>query len=200
MGSTVGGLLTPEVTRTTDPNYFYSWLNDQVIEPVYTEVVCGDNECQPPYETPAFGRFGCKADCGVAAGLVTLVLQITSAFGHPVMSPFELMVQARWNLCLTVPERQRSDLPDECWFEEDQGFTQIITNRLERVQVIQGSWYIKVTGDYLGLVRGRVYRDEGSSALTLLPTMPEWSSCSTTSAAGALQSSTFQISLRRFCQ
>ena len=38
----------------------------EVIEPVWTEVVCGDNRCQAPYETPAFGRFGCKADCGGA--------------------------------------------------------------------------------------------------------------------------------------
>jgi len=29
VGSSVGGLLTPALTRTTDPNYFYSWLNDQ---------------------------------------------------------------------------------------------------------------------------------------------------------------------------
>jgi len=179
VGSTVDGLLKPSETSTQDPNYFYSWLNDQVIEPVWTEVICGDDRCQPPYEIPAFGRFGCKADCGVAANLVTLVLQITSQFAHPVVSPFELMVQARWNLCLTVPERESSDLMDECWFEEDQVFEEVNTNRLERVQVIQGRWYIKVTGDYLGLVGGRIYRDEGNSLLKVLPTLPEWSSCST---------------------
>lgn len=102
VGSSVDGLLKPGESSTQDPNYFYSWLNDQVLEPVWTEVVCGDGRCQPPYEIPAFGRFGCKADCGVAGSLVTLVLQVTSKFAHPVVSPFELMVQARWNLCLTV--------------------------------------------------------------------------------------------------
>ena len=35
-------------------------------------------------------------DCGVAADLVTVVVQVTSAFGgNPVVSPFELMIQAR---------------------------------------------------------------------------------------------------------
>ena len=52
------------------------------------------------------------------------------------------------------------------------------TNRLERLQVVQGRWYIKVTGDYLGLVQGRIYRDEGNDVLQVLPTLPEWSSCS----------------------
>ena len=154
VGSSVDGLLKPEETSTQDSNYFYSWLNDQVLEPVWTETICGDGRCQPPYEIPAFGRFGCKSDCGMAPNLITLVLQVTSQFGHPVVSPFELMVQARWNLCLTVPDREENDLLDECWFEEDQVFTEVNTNRLERVQVIQGKWYIKVSGDYLGLVQG----------------------------------------------
>jgi hypothetical protein len=39
----------------------------------------------------------CQAlDSGVAADLVTVVMQVTSAFGgNPVVSPFELMIQAR---------------------------------------------------------------------------------------------------------
>ena len=39
-----------------------------------------------------------------------------------------------------------------------------------------------MTGDYLGLVLGRVYREETNFALTLLQTVPEWDSCSDTSA------------------
>jgi len=178
VGSSIEGLIKPEKSSTQDRNYFYSWLNDQVLEPVWTEIVCGDGRCQTPHEIPAFGRFGCKADCGAASVLITLVLQITSKFAHRVVSPFELMLQATWNLCLTVPERVDNDLMDECWYEEDQAFVNLNTNRLERVQVIEGGWYVKIEGDYLGFVVGRVFRDEGNGELQTLPTLPEWGSCS----------------------
>ena len=44
-----------------------------------------------------------------------------------------------------------------CRFSSDQGFTQIQATRLETMNVIDGTWYVSLKGDYAGRVSGAVY-------------------------------------------
>ena len=179
VSSSVKGLLHPRIKSTQDARYIYDWLTEHMAEPLWTEAPCRDSVCQAPYEFPAFGRFGCKADCGMATNLITLVIHIQSRFGNSLsISGLELMSQTSWNLCHQDPGRFANDLPDLCWYEKEQKFTELSTNTLVRLDVISGYWYVRLKGDYLGLVGGKIYRiEEGSGDLILTPTVPLWLTC-----------------------
>ena len=182
VSSTVRGLLKPKIKSTQDVNYIYEWLSESVVDPIWTEAPCGDGVCSAPYEFPAFGRFGCKADCGSATNLISLVIHVQSRFGNsPAVSALELMSQASWNLCLQDPGRYANDLPDLCWYEKDQKFLEVDTNTLIRFDVIAGNWYVRLKGDHLGLVAGKIYRLEENGDLVLTPTVPLWLTCTKTS-------------------
>ena len=42
-------------------------------------------------------------------------------------------------------------------FDADQGFTEITAVRLETMDVVDGTWYVSLSGDYAGRVSGAVY-------------------------------------------
>ncbi|EFN56533.1 hypothetical protein CHLNCDRAFT_144169 [Chlorella variabilis] len=134
------------------------YIEGRLVAPHWRDPVCGDGACEAPIEFAAFGRFGCKADCGVEPNTTRLLVKVRSNFGgHPLLAPRLLMAAARWNVCLMdAARRQRGD-PDLCWFERDQVFTEAAATRLETMDVIDGSWYVAVQGDYAGRVQGAVY-------------------------------------------
>ena len=68
----------------------------------------------------------------------------------------------------------RNDLPDLCWYAKDQKFLEVDTNKLIRLEVITGNWYVRLRGDHLGLVAGKIYRLEANGDLVLTPTVPLW--------------------------
>ena len=176
--STVGGLLKPRIRSTQDLYYLYEWLSESVVEPIWTEAPCGDGVCSAPYEFPAFGRFGCKADCGSATNIISFVIHIQTRFGNSIaVSALELMSQASWNLCLQDPGRYANDLPDLCWYEKDKKFSEVNSNELIRLDIISGNWYIHIKGDHLGLVAGKIYRLEENGDLVLSPSVPLWLTC-----------------------
>ena len=176
--STVKGLLKPRIRSTQDLNYLYEWLSESVVEPIWTEAPCGDGVCSAPYEFPAFGRFGCKADCGSATNIISFVIHIQTRFGNSIaVSALELMSQASWNLCLQDPGRYANDLPDLCWYEKDKKFSEVNSNELIRLDIISGNWYIHIKGDHLGLVAGKIYRLEENGDLVLSPSVPLWLTC-----------------------
>jgi hypothetical protein len=54
--------------------------------------MCGDGVCEHPWEFPAWGRFGCRADCGVNTNTTPVVINVRADFmGHPAISPRVLM-------------------------------------------------------------------------------------------------------------
>ncbi|CAL6420385.1 unnamed protein product [Bathycoccus prasinos] len=176
--STVKGLLKPRIRSTQDLNYLYEWLSESVVEPIWTEAPCGDGVCSAPYEFPAFGRFGCKADCGSATNIISFVIHIQTRFGNSLaVSALELMSQASWNLCLQDPGRYANDLPDLCWYEKDKKISEVNSNELIRLDIISGNWYIHIKGDHLGLVAGKIYRLEENGDLVLSPSVPLWLTC-----------------------
>lgn len=47
----------------------------QVLLPIWKDPVCGDGNCEWPWEFPAWGRFGCKADCGTNPNTTSIVVR-----------------------------------------------------------------------------------------------------------------------------
>lgn len=49
---------------------------------VWNDPVCGDGVCTTPFEDPAFGPFGCLADCGPStAGTSKVVVRLEASYG-----------------------------------------------------------------------------------------------------------------------
>lgn len=73
--STLSNGLLPSngITSTAD---VYAWLNG-LLQQSWVDPVCGDGVCEAPFEFAAFGRFGCRADCGRLEDIQNLtVLQV----------------------------------------------------------------------------------------------------------------------------
>lgn len=63
-----------------DTRAVLDWLSAQVVGSTWSERQCGDGSCDSPEEFPAWGRFGCKADCGVEESLAEVVVRVTYDF------------------------------------------------------------------------------------------------------------------------
>ena len=37
-----------------------AYIGDKILTPTWADPVCGDGNCEYPWEFPAWGRFGCK--------------------------------------------------------------------------------------------------------------------------------------------
>ena len=37
-----------------------AYIGNQILKPTWVDPVCGDGNCEYPWEFPAWGRFGCK--------------------------------------------------------------------------------------------------------------------------------------------
>ena len=59
---------------------------------------CGDGSCDYPLEFPAFGRFGCEADCGKFPNTTDIVISFSTSFHSK-----EQAMESSWNLCITDP-------------------------------------------------------------------------------------------------
>ncbi|KAG2494616.1 hypothetical protein HYH03_007135 [Edaphochlamys debaryana] len=154
------------------------YLGSKVLLPIWKDPVCGDSNCEWPWEFPAWGRFGCKADCGVNTNTTSVVVNVRADFtGHPSISSRVLMNNAKWNLCLEDDARRKRGEADLCWFTDDQVFTEVQVNSLNAAQVIDGKWYVIVKGDYAGRVSGAVYDITNSSNPVAVPTAPAWEAC-----------------------
>jgi hypothetical protein len=93
-----------------------AYLGNRAVRPVFTDPVCGDGRCEVPWEFPAWGPFGCRADCGRELNASRVVISVTADFaGHPSLSPRALMAGVRWNLCLEDAARRRRGEADLCW-------------------------------------------------------------------------------------
>jgi hypothetical protein len=169
-----------------------------VLIPIWKDPVCGDGNCEWPWEFPAWGTFGCRADCGLNDNTTNIVLNVRADFsGHPSISPRVLMSNAVWNLCLKDEARSKRGEVDLCWYGTDQAFEQPQSNQILSMKVIDGAWYVIVKGDYAGRVGGRIYDASNSSGPTQIATEPEWKSC-TINRKIARSSST--LALRRLLQ
>lgn len=93
-----------------------AYLGNKFVKPVYKDPVCGDGTCEVPWEGPAWGPFGCQADCGLNPNTTKVIVTLSADFtGHPSLSPGTLRAQVSWNLCMRDDLRQTRGLPPLCW-------------------------------------------------------------------------------------
>ncbi|KAK9804279.1 hypothetical protein WJX72_004431 [[Myrmecia] bisecta] len=155
-----------------------SYIGLKALLPTWKDPVCGDGRCEFPWEFPAWGRFGCKADCGQETQTTHILVQVTSNFvGHPNISPSVLMAAVSWNVCLADEQRRARGEADLCWFDSDQQFTEIEAVRLETMDVVDGNWYVNLMGDYAGRVSGNIYDLTNSTNPVKMTTDPVWEMC-----------------------
>jgi hypothetical protein len=99
-----------------------AYLGNRVVRPTWTDLVCGDGRCEAPWEFPAWGPFGCRADCGAQPNTSAVLVTVSADFlGHPSLSPRMLMAGVRWNLCLDDAARRERGETDLCWCARDRG-------------------------------------------------------------------------------
>eukprot|EP00798_Chlamydomonas_sp_ICE-L_P009098 gene9098-16223_t len=158
-----------------------NYLGSQVLAPIWKDPICGDNKCEWPWEFPAWGRFGCKADCGSNDNTTKVVINVQADFtGNPSISPNVLMNNAKWNL-----------------FTADQVFAQVQVNSLNSMDVIDGKWYVLVKGDYAGRVAGSVFDISDNTNPVPIVTEPKWEACKLSTPA---TSSATTTAVRRLLQ
>ena len=58
------------------------WIQNSIVDTVWEDPLCGDDTCFEPFEFPAFGRFGCAADCGNAS-TTAHALTVQALFAAP---------------------------------------------------------------------------------------------------------------------
>ncbi|KAL3141617.1 hypothetical protein ABBQ32_004857 [Trebouxia sp. C0010 RCD-2024] len=187
--STLRQALMPDggMTTTFSSNEeVLAYIGDKILTPTWVDPVCGDGNCEYPYEFPAWGRFGCKADCGQETQTTAILVQVVSNFiGSTSVSASVLMAAASWNLCLDDATRRSLGEADLCWFDTDQTFSSLQGTTLDTMSVVDGTWYVYLKGDYAGRVSGAVYDLRNSSDPVKLVTTPTWSTCSLSSSSTA---------------
>jgi hypothetical protein len=147
------------------------------VEPIWQSTVCGDGDCNEPYEFPSYGRFGCRPDCGVAKNLSLVLIQVKADFRDDYASPVALMGAASWNLCQRNEAAKVAGFPDICWWEIDKTFHTMTPNHVETFYIpSQTLWYVRVLGDYKGRVVGSIFLVEGTKT-PWVGTYPEWKHC-----------------------
>eukprot|EP00854_Cymbomonas_tetramitiformis_P001809 gene1809-biopygen1687 len=95
-----------------------------------------------------------------------------------------IRARVRWNVCTLSENNMRSEV---CWFEADRRLKTAAHRDLLELSLSQGEWYVRVTRDALGMVRGLVM--DNVAPFREIPTLPTWSPCtaSETPSARALQ-------------
>ena len=74
------------VTSMANPAQILDWLVETAF-PVWVDEVCGETDVQRAVRVPAYGRFGCRADCGSNTNLTTILLQVRADFRDDLYRP-----------------------------------------------------------------------------------------------------------------
>ena len=86
------------LTAATPPLSFARSHNHPSSQVVAQGPACGDGSCEPPFEYPGFGRFGCASDCGTFTNVTPVAVAFSTNFDNE-----EDMANSSWNLCMTSP-------------------------------------------------------------------------------------------------
>ncbi|KAK3244510.1 hypothetical protein CYMTET_45878 [Cymbomonas tetramitiformis] len=174
--SSVQSTLVPPVYNVD----FLQWLKTQTLK-IWKDPICGDGVCQEPFEFPAFHRFGCKVDCGVApltAVLLYVEVAMQELLGYFSHGKVEEIIQPlHWNLCLRDAVRRNEGLEEVCWYRDDRNATYPKHKWLTSLQLPRGLWYIRVYMDSLQILRGKLWDISNESNHLQLYTFPAWEPC-----------------------
>ncbi len=83
--STIENAILPGSDTYGSTDDVLNWLQTTLTN-IWVDPVCGDGVCETPFEFAAYGRFGCRADCGQLAqiqNLTTLQIDLYYDFTHP---------------------------------------------------------------------------------------------------------------------
>ncbi|CAI5516018.1 unnamed protein product [Closterium sp. Naga37s-1] len=120
---------------------FYAWLNSSIIEKFWQDPPCGDGLCDQPLEFPAFGRFGCEADCGTFPNLTSVSIHFTTS-----LSSAAALALSAWNLCMHSPISL-------CWHALPQPFPAQHAQFSLALDIPDGQWALLITAP-MGGVQG----------------------------------------------
>ncbi|CAI5462639.1 unnamed protein product, partial [Closterium sp. Yama58-4] len=126
------------------PDDFYNWLNTSIVQSLWTDPKCGTGECERPFQFPAFGRFGCEADCGTFPNLTSIVVRFSS---H--LDTQQAADESSWNLCMVNPISL-------CWYESFQPFPRGDAEVSVAVDIPDGDWVVVLNAP-AGGIRGTVH-------------------------------------------
>ncbi|CAI5516639.1 unnamed protein product [Closterium sp. Naga37s-1] len=126
------------------PGDFYSWLNTSIVQTLWADPTCGDGSCDRPFQFPAFGRFGCQADCGTFPNLTSVVVRLSSQ-----LDTQQAADESSWNLCMVNPVSL-------CWYESFQPFPRGESEVSVAVDIPDGDWVVVLNAP-AGGIRGTVH-------------------------------------------
>ncbi|KAK3286350.1 hypothetical protein CYMTET_6099 [Cymbomonas tetramitiformis] len=89
----------------------------------------------------------------------------------------DLRKSCKWNVCMRDELRVAMKLPEVCWYENDQSFTQTQYQHVQVLPLRQGEWYIRVLEDHYQAVRGRIKQVSDDKTMFDIPTLPRWETC-----------------------
>ncbi|CAI5508736.1 unnamed protein product [Closterium sp. Naga37s-1] len=158
---------------------FYTWLNNSIIQVIWSDPQCGDGTCTPPTEFPAVGRFGCAQDCGNARNVTTVTVALRCHFASR-----EAMVSSSWNLCSTA-------IRDVCWFQDPQTFTELTGWHTVTVRLPDNDWFVSLTAPTGGV---GVYVYESLGKKTTGASEPGTDSSSGVNSSGSAAEGSVMIS------
>ncbi|CAI6004771.1 unnamed protein product [Closterium sp. NIES-65] len=73
-------------------------LSPPPLQKLWVDPTCGSGTCDRPFQYPAFGRFGCEADCGIFPSLTSIVIRLSSQ-----LDTQQAADESSWNLCMVNP-------------------------------------------------------------------------------------------------
>uniref|UniRef100_A0A7S0R4F4 Uncharacterized protein n=1 Tax=Pyramimonas obovata TaxID=1411642 RepID=A0A7S0R4F4_9CHLO len=173
----VRGLDVQNPSLELGENPVFDWL-DTVGQRIWTDPVCGNGVCEPPYEFPAYETLGCQVDCGQERDLQEVIVVVTTDFTQiqTKLDMATVMARATWNVCKDTPLRRDAGLDDICIYENDQRFELPISTFQQSYELKRDNWYVRVSGDYFGLVGGRVLTVV-DGLVEDLDVYPTWETC-----------------------
>ncbi|KAK3286177.1 TRP-like ion channel Pkd2, partial [Cymbomonas tetramitiformis] len=151
--SNTGNVINP----ITSWGQVISWLNSTFIQAIWTDPSCGDTKCSLPQEFPAWGRFGCQADCGLEENVTHLRVWIEHPYtNQDAIDEGNEHVYFTWDMC------NENGL---CWFEADEHPTiNLGEHSSVDLRVVDGTWTLYLTEHYdsspnpVGGARGVIYQ------------------------------------------